>query len=127
MNTDKTMQNILAFVIVGSFIGMMVFWTIIPPPDNPNVLGMMQVLLGLLGAAATAVTAYYFGSSTGSKDKDTAIADIAKQQTGTPQSGTGSGSSGSKLPPAVIVESPSTVSIQTTDDDLGDPLPKPKS
>ena len=124
MNTDKTMQNILAFVIVGSFIGMMVFWNIIPPPDNPNVLGMMQVLLGLLGAAATAVTAYYFGSSTSSKEKDNTIGDIAKQQTGTPQN-TGTGN-GSKLPPAVVVESPSTVTIQSDDGDLGDPLPTPK-
>lgn len=119
MTSDKFMQNTLALVIVVSFVGMMVFWTLVPPPDNPNVLGMMQVLLGLLGAAATAVTAYYFGSSTGSKEKDTTIGEIAKNTSGTPQNiGTGNGA-----PPAVVVEAPSSVNIQTADD-LGDPLPK---
>jgi hypothetical protein len=63
---------------------------------------------------------FYFGSSEASRNKDQTLGEIAKQQTGTPQTGTGNGA-----PSAVIVEAPSTVSI-TTDDDLGDPLPKPK-
>lgn len=109
MMADRTMQNILALVIVVGFIGMMLFWTVVPPPENPSVLGMMQILLGLLGAAATAVTSYYFGSSSGSKDKDTTIGDIAKSSTNTPN----------PTPTEPEIAHP------LSDDDLGDPLPKP--
>ncbi len=113
-------QASLAFLIVFAFIGVIVLWTFYPPPGDPaQISGMINTLIGILAAAATGIVGFYFGSSDASRTKDQTIGDIAKQQTGT---GTGTGN-GSNAPPAVIVESPSTVTIQE-DDDLGDPLPK---
>ncbi len=115
-------QASLAFIIVFAFIGVIILWTFFPPPGDPaQIGGMINTLIGILAAAATAIVGFYFGSSEASRKKDETIGDIAKQQTGT-GSGTGNGN-GSSAPPAVIVESPSTVTI-TEDDDLGDPLPK---
>lgn len=117
-------QAALAFIIVFAFIGVIVLWTFFPPPGDPaQIGGMINTLIGILAAAATAIVGFYFGSSDSSKRKDQTLSEIAKQQTGTPQTGTGNGSS---APPAVIVESPSTVTIQPEGDDLGDPLPKTK-
>ena len=75
-------QKILALIIVLAFIGLIIFWTVIPPPGDPaQISGMINTLIGILAGSATAVVGFYFGSSSGSKEKDTTMSNIATKAT----------------------------------------------
>lgn len=63
-------QRILAYVLVGSFILVIVILIFHPlPSDNPST-SMINTLVGVLGTMASGVAGYYFGSSKGSSDKE---------------------------------------------------------
>ncbi|MBV8165845.1 MAG: hypothetical protein JO021_03560, partial [Alphaproteobacteria bacterium] len=72
---DHTPTVLALFISVGFFgmLAAMMLWDV--PPQNKD---MLNVMLGSLGAAWVAVVSYYFGSSAGSRTKDTAIAALAK-------------------------------------------------
>lgn len=76
---DK-MPAVLAILAVLS--GILVSYLIItgkaPSLKDPVTAGMTGTLVGYIFAEVKAVYNYYFGSSVGSKDKDSTIADIAK-------------------------------------------------
>jgi hypothetical protein len=64
---DKTPAILGGFIMLGFFglLGTLLFYTI--PAENEAVINIM---LGALGAMATGVATYYFGSSAGSRLKD---------------------------------------------------------
>jgi hypothetical protein len=72
---DRT-PSILAWTIVGAFIAMaaavLFGWAV----AESTIAG---TIIGYLSAKCELVIAYYFGSSAGSKAKDAALAEIAKQ------------------------------------------------
>jgi hypothetical protein len=72
---DKTPMALAVAVTVGFFslLGVMAFVNI--PIGNEAVLNIM---IGALGAGWTTMLAYYFGSSSGSRDKDATIASQAE-------------------------------------------------
>jgi hypothetical protein len=68
--------TVLAMLVSGGFFGMlsvMAFHDL--PVGNRD---MLNIMLGSLGAAWVAVVSYYFGSSAGSRAKDSSIAALAK-------------------------------------------------
>lgn len=67
---------ILAFVITVGFFGTLGYMLVHGKPETGG--DALLVMLGALGAAWTAVTAYYFGSSAGSRKNQEALAQIAK-------------------------------------------------
>lgn len=67
------MQGLLAVLITLGFfacIGALLF----APPPNAEMRDTLLVLTGGLGAAFSIVVQYYFGSSSGSRAKDEALA-----------------------------------------------------
>lgn len=67
---DKTTRN-LAYMVVGSFIGVVIAMLFAQVTVESAMAG---ALVGYLSAKAEQVIAYYFGSSAGSKAKDAALA-----------------------------------------------------
>lgn len=71
---DTTPRN-LAYMVIG-FTGLMIAATMLGYTKVESALA--GTLVGYLVAECRSALTYYFGSSQGSKDKDEAIADIAK-------------------------------------------------
>ena len=103
-------QTSLAMIIVLSLVGVLALWTFHPPPGSPDQINtMINILVGVLAAGATAVIGFLFGSSESSKRKDDTLGDIAKSSTGTPL--------------VTPTEAPVVIGVTTGDFD-GDPLPR---
>lgn len=65
--TNDITPAVLAIVVTSGFFGLLgalFFW--VPPSEAETVL---QIMLGALGASYLAIINYYFGSSSGSKEK----------------------------------------------------------
>lgn len=73
-NTPRILAYAVVALVVATEGGLLVFGQ--PRSVDPVVVGRV---LGTLDAALMLVLSYYFGSSIGSKEKDTALAEIAKQ------------------------------------------------
>ena len=63
-------QRILAYALVGSFVGVVVLLIFHPLPADSASSSMINTLVGVLGTMASTVSGYYFGSSKGSTVKD---------------------------------------------------------
>jgi hypothetical protein len=63
-------QQIIAFAVVGTFIGVILIWLFHPPQSlDQAALGIINMLIGVLVAKFTTVVDYTFGSSAESKNK----------------------------------------------------------
>lgn len=82
MEPDRIRAAIAGLIITG-FMAVLAAFFFVPLKGDP---GLFNVLIGILGGAFTAVIAFYFGSSSGSKSKDSTIGNIASSPTnGQPQ------------------------------------------
>lgn len=72
---DNT-NAILAYAITIGFFGTLTFMLIHGKPEAGG--DALLVMLGALGSAWTAIVAYYYGSSSGSRKNQEALAEIAK-------------------------------------------------
>ncbi len=70
----KIAQYFLALVVIVSFLAVIVIWIFHPPTGEPGQLAVLNTLVGALGAAFGMVVSYFFGSSSGSQQKDETIA-----------------------------------------------------
>lgn len=78
---DKWTPRVLAFVIVGGFLGAMyaVLTGAVEGLKDPITSALVGSVIGYMSAKADQVVAYFFGSSAGSKDKTDALAAAAKR------------------------------------------------
>jgi hypothetical protein len=67
---------VLAYIITIGFFGTLAFMLVHGKPETGG--DALLVMLGALGSAWTAVMAYYYGSSAGSRKNQDALAEIAK-------------------------------------------------
>jgi hypothetical protein len=74
-------QKLLAFILVVSFIVVIIIWMFHPPSTDATTTPVLFTLVGTLGGLAGTVVTFYFGSSKGSKDKDDTISGIATHGT----------------------------------------------
>lgn len=74
MQTDNIGAIIISVIATVAFAGVLLIWVMKPPSVNSDVL---NVLVGALSAGYLQTLAYWFGSSSGSKEKDKTIAKIA--------------------------------------------------
>ena len=80
MPAKNWVTHALAFVIVLAFIAAISAFLRRPPEIQGESLQLLNTFLGILAAAFTQITSYYFGSSSGSKAKDDTISGLAKEQ-----------------------------------------------
>ncbi len=75
-NTPAMLAWLVIFATVAA--GGAIIAGISPAMKDPTQSVMLGTVIGYLFSEAKQILAYYFGSSVGSKDKDSTIADIAK-------------------------------------------------
>lgn len=102
-----SIQNCLAIMVTVGFFTIIVGWMYYPPKGDGASLAVLNTLTGMMGAAFLAIITYFFGSSSGSKDKDDTIRQM--------KTGTGSGTTDT----TVTTTTPPTVTTTTT------PEPRP--
>ena len=73
----KVAQYFLALVVIAAFLAIIVIWIFHPPTGEPGTLAVLNTLVGALGAAFGMVVSYFFGSSSGSQQKDETIGAMA--------------------------------------------------
>ena len=73
MEPDK-IRAIIGGLIITGFLAVIAAFFVFPLKGDT---GLFNVLIGILGGSFTAVVGFYFGSSSGSKAKDTTLSSIA--------------------------------------------------
>lgn len=75
-------RTILAFVVVSLFGLDMVLWHVYPPTLDDGQAAIVNQINGALLIVLSTVIGFYFGSSSGSKDKDEALINAAERVNG---------------------------------------------
>lgn len=78
----KIAQYFLALVVMVAFLAVIVIWIFHPPTGEAGQLAVLNTLVGALGAAFGMVVSYFFGSSSGSQQKDETINTLASVPAG---------------------------------------------
>ena len=65
-------QGFLAFVVVAGFFGAI--WLVVERQVHDGMRDALLILIGNLSAAFMAIVSYYFGSSSGSAQKNSLLA-----------------------------------------------------
>jgi ABC-type thiamin/hydroxymethylpyrimidine transport system permease subunit len=74
-------QPLVGLIVVCAFVGVVYLWFFHPPGVSAELMTALNLLTGTLGAMASMVVSYYFGSSKGSASKDDALNAIATTAT----------------------------------------------
>ena len=107
MRSAWSIQNCLAITVTLGFFAIVAGWMYQPPQGDPATLAVLNTLTGMMGAAYGSVITYFFGSSSGSREKD----DTIKQMK------TGSASTDTTV---TTTTPPTTVTTTTPERDLKD-------
>lgn len=70
-------QGLIAFVVIAGFFGCV--WLVVERKVDGTMRDALLILIGNLAAAFMAVVNYYFGSSSGSAQKNQLLADKEPQ------------------------------------------------
>lgn len=97
-----SIQNCLAIMVTIGFFGIVVGWMYQPPQGDGASIAVLNTLTGMMGSAFLGVITYFFGSSSGSREKDDTIKNLK----------TGIGGSGSDT--TVITTTPPTTTTTIT-------------
>jgi hypothetical protein len=108
-------QRLLAFIIVTSFIVVIIIWLFHEPQGDAGANAVLNMLMGSLASLAGMVATFYFGSSKGSKDKDDTISSIATA-THT-ENGSGASSTATVTAPTATAPGSATVTMAPTPPD----------
>jgi len=73
MRSALSIQNCLAIMVTLGFFGIIVGWMYQPPQGDGASIAVLNTLTGMMGAAFTGIITYFFGSSSGSHEKDETI------------------------------------------------------
>lgn len=77
MKGPATLQGMIAFLVTVSFVAIILVWMFHPPKGDAGSIAVLNTLVGALAAAFGMVVSYFYGSSSGSKDKDDTIKSMA--------------------------------------------------
>lgn len=72
-NLNISLQGMIAFLVTVAFILIILVWMFFPPKGDAGSIAVLNTLVGSLAAAFGMVVSYFYGSSSGSKDKDDTI------------------------------------------------------
>lgn len=79
-----SIQNTLAILITIGFFGVFGAWMYLPPhAENVGALATLNQLTGAIVVAFAGIVSYFFGSSSGSKEKDDTIKNMKTSQNST--------------------------------------------
>lgn len=106
-----SIQNCLAILVTMGFFAVIAAWMYYPPKGDGAALAVLNTLTGMMGTAFAGVMGYFFGSSSGSKDKDDTIKAM--------KTGTGNGATDT----TVTTTTPPTVTTTTTPEPRPAPAP----
>jgi len=73
MRSAFSIQNCLAIMVSLGFFAIIIGWMYQPPQGDPATLAVLNTLTGMMGSAFLAIITYFFGSSSGSREKDDTI------------------------------------------------------
>lgn len=76
MTLDR--RTVLAFAIVGGFFAVLLALLVVPISSDEAIKSIVQLMIGALVGQLVQVYNFDFGSSSGSKAKDDALIDAAK-------------------------------------------------
>lgn len=68
-----TIQNCLAIMVTIGFFAIIAAWMYKPPQGDGASIAVLNTLTGMMGAAFGGIITYFFGSSSGSREKDDTI------------------------------------------------------
>ena len=71
-----SIQNFLAIVVSLGFFAIIAGWMFRPPQGDGGSIAVLNTLTGMMGAAFGAIITYFFGSSSGSREKDDTIKEM---------------------------------------------------
>lgn len=77
-------RDIIGLAVIVIFAAVLGVYLIVPPKLDEGQSAVVQLLIGVLSGSVTTVLGYHYGSSSGSKKKDEALAEIAKMPTAPP-------------------------------------------
>lgn len=84
-----TIVNTISLMIVGAYMAMMPLWMFYPPKGAPEVLAIINQMMGAWSMAFAAVIGFHLGSSKESQTKGDALGRIAARNSMGPGTGDG--------------------------------------
>lgn len=93
---DTVLRFVLAVTATSAFVALIFVLVIVEPPANVPFRDVLLVLVGTMVGLVKDVFGFFFGSSSGSKDANDAMKNIAVRAAA---DGTGNGKSAPAAPP----------------------------
>lgn len=99
MGNKFSVQGVLALGIAIAFVGLVALWMLHPPSGDKDVLALLNALIMVVGSAFLSIVNFFFGSSTGSKEKDDNQRDLLDRMANhiTQEQNNGSGRAGKAI------------------------------
>jgi hypothetical protein len=72
MLSKLSIQAFITVVLVLAFVAVILLWMLLPLKVDQSVQQLLNLMIGALISSFTTIIGFFFGSSQGSKDKDSA-------------------------------------------------------